>query len=270
MFIYFTVPIGNQDNDDLNNVVNQDEEMQGLLKVVNNLKNKVNTLESKTNEVESIANDAKKQSRKAYLEVERLQPESESHTRLAGDIFTLMTTNGIYTKSWWFGVLIFILQMTLLVLICNSQFSQGNLSTPFNVPASVKPEAYVAQFLAMIVSIMLSKDIIMPIKEMSMLWISNRDEWTAVIGKSNATNRDWAVRILLPNTLKFIEGIFVLFISFVIIIQSEEVIVLFKDFAAMQLIAEIDDFAFWLASQGFFWRSYQGRHCRSKESESYG
>jgi hypothetical protein len=48
-----------------------------------------------------------------------------------------------------------------------------------------------------------------------------------------------------------LEGFFVLVATFVIVIQSNNIIDLFKDFAAMQLISEFDNMMFWLALHGY-------------------
>ena len=68
--------------------------------------------------------------------------------------------------------------------------------------------------------------------------------------KSYHDVRLWVVHILLPNFIKFLEGILCVVVTFVIIIQSDNIIDLFKDFAAMQVIAELDNVGFWLANHG--------------------
>jgi hypothetical protein len=253
IFIFFVLFFVIEQSHNCHTEIIEHEEKQRLTKVVNRLKRRVRTLQKSTVSAEGLAREAKRCAKQAYDEVERLEPESDTHTSLAGDIFTLMTTKEIFSKSWIFGILTFCLQISLLILIFEYQLSQGQETrTIFGAPFYVSPETYFAQFLAIIVSIMLSKDVVMPIKVMSLLWIPKRDEWVEVLGKPNADWKDWTKRILLPNLLKFIEGLFVLVISFVIIIQSDNVTDLFKDFAAMQLIAEVDNVAFWLATHGYF------------------
>lgn len=62
----------------------------------------------------------------------------------------------------------------------------------------------------------------------------------------------WMLHILFPNACKFVQGVLVLIITFVIVIQSDNIIDLFKDFAAMQVIAELDNVAYYLADHGYF------------------
>ena len=51
------------------------------------------------------------------------------------------------------------------------------------------------------------------------------------------------MRVLFPNVLRLIGGPLVLVISFAIIVQSDSIIDLLKDFTALILISEIDNIA---------------------------
>jgi hypothetical protein len=191
---------------------------------------------------------------------------------LSADTYTLMMTKEAFCRSWFFGLTIFGIQITLLGLICHDQVKSSQGSSIFNIPFKVSSDVRISQFLAIFLSIMISYDIFMPIKELSMLWIANR-EWAKVVDAFETTDyhslreiqdagfvgrpltqrrRIWLLHILLPLLLKFVQGVLVLLITFVIVIQSDDIIDLFKDFAAMQVISEIDNIAFGLATHGFF------------------
>lgn len=58
-------------------------------------------------------------------------------------------------------------------------------------------------------------------------------------------------RIAFPIACEFFGGLLVLLCTFVIVITSDSVIDLFKDFAAMQVISQLDDMMFWLALHGY-------------------
>ena len=202
------------------------------------------------------------------------QRNNQSHASLSADTYTLMMTKQPLSKSWLFGVLIFITQITLLGLIFANQISTSIEDTIFGVPFKVDNSVRVSQFLAIFITIMISYDIFMPIRDLTILWIEN-PEWAKVVvgaidtsdyrslrhnvedgvvlGRpSNERRKIWFLQILLPNVLKFIQGVLVLLITFVIVIQSDDTIDLFKDFAAMQVISELDNVAFLLARHGFF------------------
>ena len=58
--------------------------------------------------------------------------------------------------------------------------------------------------------------------------------------------------ILFPNALKFINGVFALVTSFLIVVSSESLIDLFKDFSALSLISNVDNICFKLSKQELF------------------
>lgn len=90
-------------------------------------------------------------------------------TQLTHDIYSLMMIKRIFSKSWIFAMFIFTIQVCLLALIFQNQISSSVGSTIFNVPFKVTLGVRVAQFLAIFISIMISYDILMPIKDLSML-----------------------------------------------------------------------------------------------------
>lgn len=63
------------------------------------------------------------------------------------------------------------------------------------------------------------------------------------------------MHIFLPNFCTFLQGLLVLFISFVVIVQSDHVIDLFKDFSALTVISQLDDLVFFLARAEFIGRN---------------
>ncbi len=209
-------------------------------------------------------------------------------TAMSTDTYTLMMIREINSKSWLFAMATFTTQVSLLGLIFKDQISASDNSTPFNVPFSVDSSVRGAQFLAMMITIGTSYDVVIPIKDMSLLLYRNKEEWKKVVyqitgessqdfssdksgkdldvkwnisedtvvipeeswsdnhsddfhtnnigtqhpSKTNYGDRRlWVLHILFPNFIKFTEGILVVVVTFVIVIQSDNIIDLFKDFA---------------------------------------
>lgn len=59
----------------------------------------------------------------------------------------------------------------------------------------------------------------------------------------------------------------VLFISFVVIVQSDHIIDLFKDFSALTVISQLDDLVFFLARTGFIGRNLKSEAIRVEKIE---
>jgi hypothetical protein len=138
-------------------------------------------------------------------------------------------------------------------MIFFQQFNASKDSTPFDVPYGVSHFTRWGQYLALFVTVALSYDIFGSMKELSSLWFTNDASWLKVTGPSKETKPFvmWVVRILLPNIMQLIVGLLALLVSFIIIAQSDDVISLFAEFAAMSVIAELDNIAFWFAEQGY-------------------
>jgi hypothetical protein len=238
------------DDDDL-------QDTQSLLQEIRVLSTQITLLENQASIAETIAIEADDEVVRAKRKLKNLQIISDDHTNLDEDTFTLMMTARPGTKTWWFGIMIFVLQMCLSILVFAAIVTKN--STPFGVPFDVPGDVRTAQVLAVIVIVGTAKDVIMPIKEMSMLWITNKTQWAQIISDASKGDvvflpnwKDWTIRILLPNLFKFTEGSLVLVLSFVIIIQSDSVPGIFLDLTVMHLISELDNVAFWLATHGYF------------------
>ena len=69
------------------------------------------------------------------------------------------------------------------------------------IPFKVDVFTTVGQFMAMLFSVTLSEDVFIPIREITSLWITNKDQWLKVIGKNEEDSEpiDWFLKILLPN-----------------------------------------------------------------------
>ncbi len=101
---------------------------------------------------------------------------------------------------------------------------------------------HVGQMLAIVISLATQTDLVTAIITFMMLWTRKRVYWTALIKvPEHSSLWIWVARIAFPITLELLVGAFVLFTTFVIVIQSSSIIDLFKDFAAMQLISELDN-----------------------------
>jgi len=77
----------------------------------------------------------------------------------------------------------------------------------------------------------------------------------------------YCVRVVIPNLLKLTEGLLVHSLSLVWIIKSNQVVELFKDFAAIQLVSTIDISAFFLCRQGFFGKTIKDRANKTCKAE---
>jgi hypothetical protein len=177
---------------------------------------------------------------------------------LPSDTFTLMMVYNPLTPAWNIGIFSFILQMLLLILIWISQVSEGDESTPFNVPFKVDRAVSIGQFAVILVCVLSQDDVLTSLQSICALWKCDctafqdlstsgqqddplstsgndvfADHYDLSIQAISATearrSRDrkfYALHILLPNLLKFGQGVFVLLVSWVIVAQGENLILI--------------------------------------------
>ena len=177
-------------------------------------------------------------------------------SRLNNDAFSLMKVTPFCSFTWIFSIAVYVIQLLLLVMILVQQSkSSVNAASDSNFQIPFKASLFMGlgQCMAIIVTVAVSKDIFIPVKEVSNLWITNIAQWSKVVDviESDATKATWLTRIALPSFLQLVTGCLALTVSFFIIVQSNNVIVLFAEFAAMGIIAEIDNIAFWFADAGY-------------------
>lgn len=137
----------------------------------------------------------------------------------------------------------------MLIKQCESSID----SVPFDAPFRVSVPSRIVQIMAIYITITTAKDIVIPTKDMSALWITNRCEWCKIVKVpiEETSFQMWVLYILIPNILQFLEGALVVTIQFILIIQSDDMIELFKDFAVVQIVSELDNAAFCLADHGY-------------------
>ena len=177
--------------------------------------------------------------------------------KLSHDSFSLMKVAKIGSLSWYFSLFSYFIQITLLLMIIAQQSdiisATTETNTDFKIPFKSNWFMRLAQSLAIIVTVAVSRDLFIPIKEISNMWFTHKREWSKVVGVhgSDVTFAIWLRRLVFPDVLQLVVGCLALLVSFAIIIQSDNVIYLFAEFAAMGIIAEIDNISFWFADNGY-------------------
>jgi hypothetical protein len=171
---------------------------------------------------------------------------------LSEDTFTMMIMARPGDTQWWYAFSIFSIQIALLSMILQDQYKYSYTTTPFDVPYKTSVVVHGGQLLAIILSLATQTDLVIAIITFIMLWKRRTMYWTKIASvAADSRTCTWVLRIAIPLGCKFVEGILVLLTTFVIVIQSDSMIELFKDFAAMQLISELDNMMFWLALHGY-------------------
>jgi hypothetical protein len=193
--------------------------------------------------------------------------------RLEEDTYSLMMLSKPCSREWALGILtafIFQLYLGILVLLTlyqkyqNVCYNTRSSCTPYNVPIRAPLEVTLAQGIAILLVLASQTDLLSSVYTLSTLRHKfDHVPWDSLIGEEgNRTLRQWNTRIMFPNVIKFIEGATIIFASFVVIIQSRDIIDLLKDFAAVLIISQADNIMFNLASGG-----YLGEHLSTRADD---
>jgi len=214
---------------------------------------------------------------------------TSNQTKLSQDSYSLMIlSKPLKSQNWWYGLSVFTFQAILFLMIIHGLIIQPSTDTDaiLKVPINISSTVRLAQFIAFFVSVIMTKDLTESVKCLTLLLATNTkknhdlilsyanssstsihrsstDEGTNDSSNSNKDRKSqdklYHRMCLWPNVLKFLQGCLALFTSFVVIVQSSNVIDLFKDFLALQVVSSLDNYCFWLCTQGFFGKYLQER-----------
>ena len=170
------------------------------------------------------------------------------------------------SKSWILGSIVFIVQTLLALMTLLDQINVGFGETTLDIPVRVTSIVRIGQFLTLILAIMTQTDLLVSFR--ILLFLSyKKDDWLILTGhhKNERSYLVWFCRILLPNLMKTVQGLLVLVITFIVIVQSDNILDLLKDFTALLVISMIDDMFFFMADHGYLGESLSKKTNKAKE-----
>ena len=201
------------------------------------------------------------------------------------DTFSIMMTSKVGSLGWKLGLGTFAFQMTLIISILIVCFQQSEGTTPFDAPIRVNKEVRHGQVWAIILSLHFRKKILTAIDSLIAFRSSspaNKDSgfYRLLVDDNDADELEeeggqrndfdtWFLRAIVPNCLKLIQGISVLFVALIVIIQSDKLVGLLRNFTALYILSKIDNIVFKVASQGYFGENLKARTEKVKHVVKY-
>ena len=194
--------------------------------------------------------------------------------KLPEDVFTLMMISSCI-QARLLVAFTFAFQMVLILMILFDQLQSSNESSAFNVPFKVKLVVRVGQGFTIIFALATQIDVITSIRFLVMFWKSTHwDKFKVVLDRSDeedsaddevsAHTKKWIIHMLIPNVLKFLQGIIVLIITMIVIVQSDNIIKLLTGFTAMMKLSDADNVFFSVAANGFLGLNLQRQCIKAK------
>ena len=162
---------------------------------------------------------------------------------LPEDTFSFLIYASLRSPSFYLAAFVFTLQIGILVfLTVDILKTSTNPKNPMNFPSNVEFPVRIAEVLAIMIAIITQEDIR---KAVSML----RDGYDQNLHKTfkEATFPKWVLSIVLRAS----EGLFTLFVTFLLIMRSNSVLDLLLNFLAVGFVTTLDNVVFALISEGF-------------------
>eukprot|EP00980_Cylindrotheca_fusiformis_P017420 scaffold5418_cov107-Cylindrotheca_fusiformis.AAC.1 len=155
-----------------------------------------------------------------------------------------MSSSDYMCLPFWLALSILVIQLAIYSLALQNVADFGNPGNPFQFPINVDPYTRAAELLAVIITVYTQNNIFQGVD----LFVQSFKYIREVPGVT-------AWKYYTAATTQTIVGIYGIFVTFVIIMQSPEVVDLLLDFTAMEFVAALDDAAFALCLRGFLGRA---------------
>jgi len=173
--------------------------------------------------------------------------EEDGHIfRLSEDSYSILFVAKLNSKPFWCAIGVLFIQVLVLGLAVYDMARQ-NSGHLFYPPINVSLAVAITQYVSLVVAGLTQVDVFISLEALTVVdYIQS-----VTVNYPGATKTKW----ILSNGLRLMVGVCTLFAIFLIIAMADNVMSIFKDFAALHFITEFDNIAFWLANFGYFGRS---------------
>ncbi len=181
----------------------------------------------------------------------REDSEQEKY-QLSEDTYTLMMLARPFSQPWLLGFAVFALQATLTSMVLFAEFRQtAGYNNTLHAPYDVTTTTRIGQMAGMVI-----------------ILLYQSDYWSAsTLLEIRFMNGAQGMHILFPAMIRFAQSIGVVVASTILILQSDSIINLVKDYTAILFISEIDDFVYTLADYGYLGKGFKRASDKVKEKD---
>jgi len=201
-----------------------------------------------------LPKEGKKKNKKKGQKVEEIiiqekEEELEMENPLPEDIYSLIYTSEYHSWAFFYGLLVFGVQITIILMILNDLVDLSDSNNPLQVAPGVSLEVTIAQAISTVLAVVTQTNLLTALSRAS-------EGYDPDINMAVNPSCTWR-KFTLTVRLQFLVGILYLADSFILNMQSASVLELMMNFAALAFISDIQDLAFWLAHHGFLSETIQ-------------
>jgi len=178
-------------------------------------------------------------------ETETKSVDDDGTYELPESTYTLMITENICSLSFLAAIVACTIAIFSLVIVLINELDNGDEDNPLGLPAGVTREVRMAQFLGVIIGVLMEEEIPLGLEILA----------HALVAQRTANSRKYSFnRIVLSSILRLCVGYLFLLSLFLTVIQESDVLDIFFDVLALEFVETIDDVIFGLSKRGFFGR----------------
>lgn len=177
---------------------------------------------------------------------------------LENDTFTIMMLSTRYGFAWFFLFTLFLVQLCLLMGILEELLFQRDrdLFRTLHVPIANKLTVTVGQSLAIIFAIFSQRDLLEGVAVfVALMKHDNYAQLNILPNGERVRNNStlfWIEKVFFSYFIKLSVSVLTLFTAMVLILQSNDLIDLLKDFTALFIVASLDNFVYASIGDGYF------------------
>ena len=158
------------------------------------------------------------------------------------DTYSMMFVSPSLSNAFFYAMTIFFIQIFILILFIVNLLSESTPENVFVVPVQTPKEVKVGQFIALIVTMLTADDVTRSLDVFTVIYDHDVQK-----DFPHATKFKW----IITRILRLLEGLLVVGVAFIFIIQSDKNLDLFLNFAAVTFVSELDNIAFLTADLGY-------------------
>lgn len=190
--------------------------------------------------------------------------KEEAKRELPDDTFSFLIYTNVNSLPFSLGVLVFLFQVGIYVVLFNNIYDRGDKKNPFGFPYNVPVPVRISEVLAIFISIITQDDV----RKAICLYRGGYDDQTeGGLSKvfEGATLFKWWFSIVLRAS----EGMLGLIITFLLIMRSDSVLDLLLNFSAIEFVTNIDDLVFNLAREKLLGHTVKNAAKKVEEKSYY-
>ncbi len=180
---------------------------------------------------------------------------------LPEDTFSFLIYTDAFSSCFLLGIMVFLFQLAIYAVLLYDITDRGNKKNRFKFPFNVGMSVRIAEVIAIFISIITQQDV----RKAICLYRDGFDESGLTQVFKGATLIKWWLSIVLRAS----EGLLGLFVTFILIMQSNSVRELLLNFSAIEFVSMLDDVLFELASEGFLGRTLKKETKRLSRKSYY-